>query len=531
MSIDEFVSQLEGVKKNGAGFVARCPAHDDHTPSLSVSHGDKGLVLHCHAGCTAEAVVAAMGREMSDLFDEPAEAKAERLIVKTYDYTDERGEFLYQVVRFSPKGFAQRRPDGSGGWLWKLGDVRRVLYKLPDVLAAVEAGEPIYMVEGERDVETLVEKASVAATTNPGGAGKWRSEYGPVFRGATVVVVADTDETGRKHAREVVASLTPVTASVELVEPAAGKDATEHFAAGLGLEDFLPVALTEPGRVRTYPEILTEYARERSQDDYEPVRLGFGSIDADIRGISVGQVGGIGARTAVGKSWALATVEHNFAIRKDVGSLTLSLEMPGLEWAERAIGIGCDVAPEMVESWAKDGELGAHVGGFLERMENALVCDEPLGLDDLPAVFAEARARLNVRLGLVLIDYLGLLEAPGRDSYERASALGKGLKRVAKVEKVPIIVAMQLSRAGGDGSEPVSLQMLRDSGVLEESLDFLIGCWRPGKAANLTPPDAIDLRNVMRVQLLKNRKGDDGRVVDLRFRDESRQLYEPSEVF
>ncbi|HST26571.1 MAG TPA: hypothetical protein VLJ76_11320, partial [Gaiellaceae bacterium] len=100
---------------------------------------------------------------------------------------------------------------------------------------------------------------------------------------------------------------------------------------------------------------------------------------------------------------------------------------------------------------------------------------------------------------------------------------------VAKAEQVAIVVAMQVSRAGGDGSQPVTLSSLRDSGVLEEAVDFLLGAWRPGREPNLAPPEAIELRDVLRVALLKNRKGQDGRVVDLRFRPESRRLYEPSE--
>ncbi len=282
--------------------------------------------------------------------------------------------------------------------------------------------------------------------------------------------------------------------------------------------------------VKSYEQLLDEYARERSKPDYEPVQLGFGSLDADIRGISAGQVCGIAARTAVGKSWVLASVEHNFAARVDAGSLLLSLEMPGPEWAERALAIQADVSPEVVETWAREGELGQHAAGFLELMEHALVVDEPVHLNHMPAVLAAARERLRVPLRLVLIDYLGLLDAVGVGPYERASALGKGLKRVAKAEQVAIVVAMQLSRAAGDGSETVTIQMLRDSGVLEESLDFLVGCWRPGKAPDLPPPDAIALRNVMRAALLKNRKGEDGRVVDLIFVDESRRLYEPSQA-
>jgi replicative DNA helicase len=254
--------------------------------------------------------------------------------------------------------------------------------------------------------------------------------------------------------------------------------------------------LPDKTRVRTFDEILADYSRERSRPEYAPLRLGFGSLDADLRGISAGQVCGVAARTAVGKSWALATIIDNVAARADCGSLILSIEMPGLEWAERQLAITADVAPEQVEQWAKDRTLGSHSVEFLERMANTVVCEDGLRLRELPALFAAARSRLRVPLRLIVVDYLGLLEADGRDAYERASALGRGLKQLAKAERVAIVVAIQVSRAGGDGSEPVTLAMLRDSGVLEESLDFLLGCWRPGKAPNLSPPDAMALRDV-----------------------------------
>lgn len=283
--------------------------------------------------------------------------------------------------------------------------------------------------------------------------------------------------------------------------------------------------------VKSFDQLLQEYADERSKADYAPVHLGFGSIDADLRGISAGQVCGVAARTAVGKTWLLETIAHNFAARRDAGCLALSLEMPGAEWAERALAIFADVAPETVEAWAKQGELGHEAAAFLEHMENAVVIDEYVRLTELRQAFAQARERLQVPLRLVMIDYLGLLDAVGQGPYERASAVGKGLKQIAKEEKVAIVVAMQVSRAGGDGSEPVSIAMLRDSGVLEEALDFLLGAWRPGKSNNLSPPDALNLRDVMRVAVLKNRKGQDGRVVDLRFHNDSRRLFEECDPF
>lgn len=284
-----------------------------------------------------------------------------------------------------------------------------------------------------------------------------------------------------------------------------------------------------PSRVTSYEDQLLAYQAERSDVAWQPVRLGFGTIDTAIRGVSPGQVLGVAARTSVGKTWLLQTIEHNVSARRDAGCLSLTLEMPGVEWAERAVAIFENVAPEVVESWARQGELVGRAASFLRRMENVRLVEDAVALGELPAVIGQAREALGVPLRSLLIDYLGLLDVPGRDAYERASAIGKGLKRVAKAEKLAIVVAMQLSRAGGDGSEPVSVEMLRDSGVLEESVDFLLGAWQPGRAQNLTPMDALALRDVLRIRVLKSRKGGDGRQVDLRFQPESRRLYEEAD--
>ena len=95
-------------------------------------------------------------------------------VVATYQYHNEAGDLLYEVLRYSPKDFKQRRPDGHGGWIWKLGDTQRVPYQLHELIAAVAAGRPIVIVEGEKDVDALRSaKIGIDATTFPAGAGKW----------------------------------------------------------------------------------------------------------------------------------------------------------------------------------------------------------------------------------------------------------------------------------------------------------------------------------------------------------------------
>jgi replicative DNA helicase len=204
----------------------------------------------------------------------------------------------------------------------------------------------------------------------------------------------------------------------------------------------------------------------------------------------------------------------------------MTLEMPGPEWYERALAIHTGLAPQAIEAQARDKVLQNHE--FLARMRNTRVVERSVALGDLTSLIQECRATLDVPLRLVLIDYLGLLRVRG-DAYERASAIGLELKLLAKSEKIAIMVAMQLSRAGGDGSSEVGLEMIRDSGVLEESVDFLLGAWQPGRAPELSQVERDEYENILTVKILKSRKGGDGHQVNLHFHPDSRRLYELAE--
>jgi len=197
---------------------ARCPAHDDTTASLAVSPADNGgIVMHCHAGCSTESVLRAVGCTMHDLMP-PKKRKPRPKIVATYDYRDEAGELVSQAVRMDPKEFRQRRPDGDG-WKWSVKGVRIVPYRLPELLAAKAAGgATVYITEGEKDVDRLT-AAGLVATCNAGGAEKWRKEHSEHLADCNVVVLADNDDTGRRHANQVAASTKAAgAASIKLVE-------------------------------------------------------------------------------------------------------------------------------------------------------------------------------------------------------------------------------------------------------------------------------------------------------------------------
>jgi 5S rRNA maturation endonuclease (ribonuclease M5) len=238
--------KLEGVRQFGGYWKARCPAHEDREASMTIGRGTSHpVVIRCHAGCMPDDILAKIGLTWDDLCAPRDEQKPQGEwtphgeAVAVYDYRDEAGKLLFQVLRTATKSFPQRVPDAArkSGWRWSLGDTRRVLYRLPKVIEAVKDGEVIYVVEGEKDVHAL-EAAGVTATCNPGGAGKWRPEYAEFLREAVVIIVADKDKPGQAHARQVAASLEDIAGAVEIQEAAGDlKDVSDHLRAGRTLAE------------------------------------------------------------------------------------------------------------------------------------------------------------------------------------------------------------------------------------------------------------------------------------------------------
>jgi len=170
-----------------------------------------------------------------------------RKIVETYDYRSAEGNVVFQGVRYDPKDFAQRRPDGAGGYVWNLKGIERVLYRLPELLAA-NLDETVYLPEGEKDVDRLV-RLGLVATTNPEEAGKWRDEYTATLKGWHVVILPDQDEEGRKHAEKVAGALYGKAASVKVVVlpglPEKG-DVSDWLDAGNGVAELLRIVDEAP---------------------------------------------------------------------------------------------------------------------------------------------------------------------------------------------------------------------------------------------------------------------------------------------
>ena len=207
-----FCSKLEQVKHNNNSIVALCPSHNDKSPSLTASFNSEKILVKCQAGCTFKEIVIAVGMEQSQFFT-PKEKTPPKKIVVTYRYEDKDGGHVMDVVRFDPKGFRPRRPDGK----WTLEGVTRVPYRLPQLLDGIKEGREIIIVEGEKDCDNA-EKFGLVATTFAGGTGKWRKEYSEWFQDAKVICLPDHDDAGRKGMHHIASEISKVAESVRWLE-------------------------------------------------------------------------------------------------------------------------------------------------------------------------------------------------------------------------------------------------------------------------------------------------------------------------
>ena len=239
-------SRMPGLKPAGSEMRGPCAVHKGKRPSFAVNR-ETGTAF-CHSKCGRGWDILGLEQELTGAPFAEARAAVFQLIGRTrmvrepsrvYDYLNESGELLFQTVRFEPKNFRQRQPNGKGGWVWNLRGVRLVPYRIPELVR--RSTETVFVCEGEKDVHSL-ERLGVLATCNPMGAGKWRDEYSALLAGRRVVVLPDNDPPtdprgkahfkGQRHAAAVAESLLRHECSVRLVELPNAHDASDWIANG-----------------------------------------------------------------------------------------------------------------------------------------------------------------------------------------------------------------------------------------------------------------------------------------------------------
>lgn len=431
------LSRLKNVKQRRDGWIALCPAHSDKQPSLSISEAEDGKVLlHCHAGCRTEDILNMIGLTMADLYPKTEEPQAKvktqrRRTIAEYKYTDKQGNVLFEVCRTEPKGFYQRRPDGQGGWTNGLGDVKPVLYNLPNVITQAQQGGNVFIVEGEKDVNTLGE-LGLTATTNPMGAEKWRDEYSDTLQGANVIIIPDNDEPGQRHARQVAKSLAGKAASIRILNlPNLGPkaDVSDWLEAGGTKEELLKLA-DNAEEYRPQPDTsgITLFTAQ------EIAAATFNDPEYIIDGFLPTGITLLAGKPKVGKSWLALDFATGIAAGKSV------------------CGIKCAQANTLylsLEDTQRRLQRRLMQGSFIVT-QNCLMAtqwrklDEG-GLDDLKQTIIER----NIKL--VIIDTLQKIRPKGNSKlYESDYAAIGGLKTMLDALNVSAIIVHHTRKTGSD---------------------------------------------------------------------------------
>jgi KaiC/GvpD/RAD55 family RecA-like ATPase len=464
------------------GEYARC-SRDEHAGALAIEAATETYVHRLTGDCRC-------GQHHGA---DATRSKQREEILAVYRYLDEKGAHLYDVLRIAPKTFRPRRPDGKR----TLDGVRRVLYRLPELLAA-DPGETVFVVEGEKDVDNM-RRLGLVATTNAGGAGKWRPEYNDALRGRRVVVIQDCDDesarfAGQRHAEQVAKALADIAASVKVLAlPGPGKDASDWIAAGGTAEKLRELAVAEPpspsvalaNRIRSLkpiPRLLTQFATLNSATRGGlPLRCPLFIGGAPEAGKTTMAVGLGLYQAARGAHVTILAVDEDF---EDV-----SIRIGQAEGFSR----------DEIEK-AEPGTLGA----LADRVEESYPNLEVLDGDEV--LLEEAAEALQLRAkgepAILVIDSLQTVRARGAEGLEtrpRIEAVVRVVKRIARMGITSIAtseVGRGLYRSKNPAERTEGLASFKETGAIEY-----------GAKLALVMRSVVDEVGLVDVEIVKNRFG------------------------
>jgi putative DNA primase/helicase len=213
MNAESIAKALDGQKASG-GWKARCPAHDDRTPSLSISEKDGKPLFCCHAGCSQDAIIDAL-RDRGLWPKHRPNGKAKEVRRTTFDFRDPHtGKTAYRKIRIEYEDGDKTlffQPKGRGGSAPLLYGAER--------LADLTEGQPVWIVEGEKMVERLRGLGAVAVSGDTGESSKWLPAYAELLRGIDIVLWPDSDEVGENYIASAAKCLNGHAARLRVVRP------------------------------------------------------------------------------------------------------------------------------------------------------------------------------------------------------------------------------------------------------------------------------------------------------------------------
>jgi hypothetical protein len=478
--LDDFLEKLEGVRPSGSGYVALCPGHEDRNTSLSVTEGeDQKIVLKCHAGCDNKDVVKKMGLEMKDLFARSATPIGEPEAI--YQYRDSAGNPLYENCRMPGKRFRQRHlapdsPDAKAdGYVYNLDNVDRVPYMFPELIAGILAGKGVWIVEGEKDADSMVAQGCVATSSK-----NFRPEWCSYFIGANVTIIADRDEVGRSAANKVYEMLKPYAANVRVLQAKQGKDATDHFEAGFGVTEFVPIR-KGPRRGIVTSLQLAEGARE-ALTKTELDRPGYALLENCPIVFRNGRMYSLGAYTSDGKTRLAMQLTRRLCSLYGIRMGYFSLEMP--ETDLRNILIAHKGVPLRIleEPWT----LPQHpdlMQIYLDAIDE--ITDWHLDISFQTKINADyiVSTALDREHEFVIVDHIHRMGS-GSDRSRFEQEIQK-LTNLALENDIPVLLLCQLRKPqrgerGGGGQEypKPALSEFRETSVIADDSAMALALWR-----------------------------------------------------
>lgn len=460
-NIGDVLAKLAKVKSAGAKrWKAACPVAKHKTPSkhLSVTDaGDKALVKCFPEGNhTYEDIRQALGFDTltySRNGDKSHNQSKEKIAIATYDYQDATGTLLFQVVRYHPKDFSQRRPNSAGGWVWNLDGITPVLYHLPDILTAVKTAPFIIITEGEKDASNVWLQLAMPATCNPMGAGKWRDSYSESLVGAkSIIIIAHKDAAGRSHAQAVAKSLYGKVGSVKVIEMPGDsvKDISDWLDQGGTIEALDRIVTEAP----EYHPVKTIWSHsELMSENFQPIRWLVDGLVVD-EGLTV-----FGGKKKRGKSWFCLQTAQSVASgspvlgreTKQAGVILFALEDGEKRLKERLIKQNAPLNLPITYVFQ------------LTPLENG-------GLDELRSYVQQYKP------GMVIIDTLAAAKT-GKTDENAAGAMadiGNALRRLAQALHIAVVVAAHHGKmTGGNPGDDI-----RGSSAISAAADVNLGLYK-----------------------------------------------------